>query len=117
MRVRSATRIPTLPDPAPFVGASRARNATARNSRPSGVPAMPAPSIAARSLATSPSPRPSFPDPAEPAVTHTLHQAGDRLVHETDASGRVFKAVVDYAFGFGDRGKTLVGRQASGPVL
>ena len=101
---------PTLPDPAPFVGAARCAEChrekfeAQRRSRHART------FHRGSELGDLALPRPSFPDPAEPEVTHTLHKAGDRLVHETDTSGRVFKAVVDYAFGSGDRGKTLVGR-------
>ena len=62
-------------------------------------------------------PRARIPDPADRRVTHTFRKTEDRLEQETRTPERVFKAVVDYAFGSGDRGKTLVGHDASGTVL
>ena len=62
-------------------------------------------------------PRPSFPDPAEAKVTHTLRKTEGGLEQETHTPDRVFKAVVDYAFGSGDRGKTLVGHDESGRMF
>jgi hypothetical protein len=59
-------------------------------------------------------PRPSFPDQARPAVTHTLRNVDGHVEQETHAEDRVFQAVVDYAFGSGDRGKTLVGHDPKG---
>ncbi|MFI5454121.1 MAG: tetratricopeptide repeat protein [Isosphaerales bacterium] len=60
-------------------------------------------------------PAPSFSDPAQPAVTHTLRRSeGGRLQQETQVEGQVLRAVVEYAFGSGDRGLTLVGHDDHG---
>ena len=60
-------------------------------------------------------PASTFSEPAQPNVSHTLRRkGGDRLQQETHAGGQVFRAVVDYAFGSGDRGLTLVGRDDHG---
>jgi tetratricopeptide (TPR) repeat protein len=60
-------------------------------------------------------PSPSFVDPAQPSVTHTLKRTEDyRLELETHAAGQVYHAIVEYAFGSGDRGLTLVGRDQYG---
>ncbi len=54
-------------------------------------------------------------DPFDAAVVHTLARGKDGLVHQkTTAGGKVFEAVVQYAFGSGDRGLTPVGRDANG---
>ena len=111
-------RGPDPPRPGPVRRCGELRGMPPREIRgPAAFPPCPDLPSRLRSLATSALPRPSFPDPAEPEVTHTLRKAGDRLVHETHTPGRIFKAVVDYAFGSGDRGKTLVGREASGPAF
>jgi tetratricopeptide (TPR) repeat protein len=56
-------------------------------------------------------PAPSFPDPAQPAVTHTIERSVDgRLHQETRAEDQVFRAVVEYAVGSGHRGLTFIGR-------
>ena len=59
-------------------------------------------------------PAPSIPDPFQPTVKHTLAWSGPELHQETRAEGQIFKAVVEYAFGSGDRGLTLVGRNDRG---
>jgi tetratricopeptide (TPR) repeat protein len=69
----------------------------------------------ASELAALELPIPSFPDPAQHEVTHTLRRVGsDRLQQETLAAGLALRAVVDYAFGSGDRGLTLVGHDDHG---
>jgi tetratricopeptide (TPR) repeat protein len=108
---------PTLPDPAPFVGADRCAEChrekfeAQRHSRHART------FHRASQLEGLTLPRPAFPDPVEPAVTHTLHRVGDRMEYEVHTPERIFKAIVDYAFGSGDRGKTLVGRETSGPAF
>jgi len=60
-------------------------------------------------------PAPSFSDPAQPTVTHMLKRSGGgRLQQETEVEGQVLRAVVEYAFGSGDRGLTLVGHDDHG---
>jgi tetratricopeptide (TPR) repeat protein len=55
-----------------------------------------------------------IPDPKNPSVVHSLRRdAEGRIRQETKAGGRVFDAVVQYAFGSGDRGLTLVGRDSA----
>ena len=56
-----------------------------------------------------------FAEPAQQNVSHTLvRHAGGHLEQETRAGEKVFHAVVDYAFGSGDRGLTLVGHDDRG---
>ncbi len=60
-------------------------------------------------------PAPSFSDPARPDVTHTIQWMGDgRLQQSTNVEGQIKSAIVQYAFGTGDRGLTLVGRDQEG---
>jgi tetratricopeptide (TPR) repeat protein len=106
---------PLLPEPARFVGSGacaechRAIYHDQQNSRHART------FFRASELAFLDLPAPSFPDPAQPKVTHTLERLeGDRLEQETHATGRVLRAVVQYAFGSGDRGLTLVGRDDHG---
>jgi len=62
-------------------------------------------------------PAPSFSDPARPDVTNTIERTGDgRLRQKTHVDGQVLAAVVLYAFGTGDRGLTLVGRDDRGQI-
>jgi hypothetical protein len=54
------------------------------------------------------------PDPADPAVVHTLRRHGGAIQAEVTAGGRIDRAVLAYAFGSGDRGLTPVGRDSAG---
>ncbi len=55
------------------------------------------------------------PDPADASVSHSLRRDAEGRVHQqTRVAGRVLEAVVQYAFGSGDRGLTLVGRDPAG---
>jgi tetratricopeptide (TPR) repeat protein len=62
-------------------------------------------------------PRARVADPIDPSVTHTFQKTDDRLVQETRTPEHLFRAIVDYAFGSGDRGKTLVGHDPTGQAL
>jgi hypothetical protein len=54
-------------------------------------------------------------DPGLPNVSHAIRRLGsDRLQQETQVEGQTFRAIVEYAFGSGDRGLTLVGREDNG---
>ena len=55
-------------------------------------------------------------DPAGPSVTHTIEQEGGRLRYAVKEHGQTVRAVVDYIFGSGHRGLTLVGRDDAGQV-
>src|SRR5207244_7415200 len=55
------------------------------------------------------------PDPADPeAIVHEARRDGGRVGWQTHARGKVARAVVEYAFGSGDRGVTPVGRDEGG---
>jgi tetratricopeptide (TPR) repeat protein len=54
-------------------------------------------------------------DPGRADVSQTLQRIeGDRLQLQTQVEGRTFRAIVEYAFGSGGRGLTLVGRESDG---
>lgn len=53
-----------------------------------------------------------MPDPGNPQVTHAYLRKDGALVEKTTVQDQVFETVVDYAFGSGDRGLTLVGKSA-----
>jgi tetratricopeptide (TPR) repeat protein len=53
-------------------------------------------------------------DPGNPQVTHLFHKTADSVEVQTQVDGRVFRAIVDYVFGSGDRGLTPVVRDAAG---
>jgi tetratricopeptide (TPR) repeat protein len=57
----------------------------------------------------------AMPDPGQPQVSQSLERIGtDRLQQETRVEGQTLRAVVEYAFGSGDRGLTLVGHDQDG---
>ena len=55
-----------------------------------------------------------IPDPARAGVSHTIDRSARQVTFETHDAGKVYRAVVNYAFGSGDRGVTLVGRDKAG---
>jgi len=105
---------PTLPDPAPFAGAASCApchsekyqaQQSSRHAR------------TFRRISELPDlelPQASFSDPANSQVTHHFRRVGDHLQQETHTEGHIYQAVLDYAFGSGDRGKTMVGHDSEG---
>jgi tetratricopeptide (TPR) repeat protein len=59
-------------------------------------------------------PEETFRDPADPRVGHELRQLPNQLLLKTQTVGQLYEAVIDYAFGSGDRGKTMVGHDREG---
>ena len=57
-----------------------------------------------------PLPQRPITDPGNPLVTHAFSKRDDRIQVQTQVKNQVYQTVVDYAFGSGDRGLTLVGR-------
>ena len=55
-----------------------------------------------------------IPDPALSSTTHSLAHEGDTIRLTTRSQGRELSAVVEYALGSGDRGLTMVARDAAG---
>ncbi len=53
-------------------------------------------------------------DPDSAAVSHAFERGGADVSVRTRVGDRVFRTIVDYAFGSGDRGLTLVGHDADG---
>jgi tetratricopeptide (TPR) repeat protein len=105
---------PLEPEPAPYVGSTGCRACHAaisdavRSSRHSRT-FQRSPGIRFRSLPDHP-----IADPGNPSVRHSLRREGEDLHFETRQGDRVAAAVVAYAFGSGDRGMTLVGRDDRG---
>ena len=54
-------------------------------------------------------------EPLSPKISHTVEREDDgRIRYTTRLDGKVYSALVEYAFGSGDRGMTLVGRDDHG---
>ena len=62
-------------------------------------------------------PRTPIADPVDARITHKFSKARDHFEQETQTPEHLYQAVVDYAFGSGDRGKTLVGHDSSGRMF
>ena len=107
---------PNEPEPAPFVGSEscadchRALSRTQRNSLHARTFAR----AGDKALAVLPLPPPDAADPAAPGARHTLSRSPAGLTFETKVDAKTYRAVVDYAYGSGDRGLSLVGRDGLG---
>ena len=107
---------PTRFEPAPFVGAARCAHChfekyqLQRVSRHATTFHRPA-ALTGLSLTSA-----SIPDPVDVKVSHSLRMSEGRLVQETHVDDQIFRAVVDYAFGSGDVGRSLIGRDQAGKV-
>ncbi len=106
---------PLLPEPAAFVGSRACASCHSANFRSQQQ------SRHARSFARSNElgdlELPAVPssEPPPPVVSHALARTADgRVEQTTKVGGELFHAIVDYAFGSGDRGLTLVGRDDGG---
>jgi tetratricopeptide (TPR) repeat protein len=111
-----ASESPTRFEPAPFVGSARCaqchfekyqRQRISRHARTFHRTAE----LTGLSIIT-----PSVSDPMVPGVVHSLKTDRGELVQETQVEDRVFRAVVNYAFGSGDVGRSLIGRDPSGHI-
>ena len=104
---------PQLADPSPFVGNARCAEChpneakTQQNSRHART------FFRSSELDGLSLPAKAVPDRSDPKVLHTLTRTSEKnLKMETQVDGEVYDAVVQYAFGSGDRGLTLIGRDA-----
>ena len=79
--------------------------------------ATPVPSIATDELPPVPIPNGQLADPGNDKVSHAFQKRGNTLEVETNANGTIHQTIVDYAFGSGDRGLTLVGHDHEGEAL
>jgi len=108
---------PTAPEPAVYVGATRCAECHAEKYHLQQSSRHARTFHRAADLTELAVPPPGFPDPAAVQVTHTLHQSQEGLEQETRVADRVYRAVVEYAFGSGDRGQTFVGRGEGGELF
>ena len=107
---------PNEPEPAPYVGSAsctechRSLSLTQQKSLHARTFAR----AGDKALAGLPLPPPGTADPYKPDARHTLSRSTEGLAFETKFGRHVYRAVVAYAFGSGDRGLSLVGRDTSG---
>jgi tetratricopeptide (TPR) repeat protein len=106
---------PTMAEPASYVGASRCAGCHAAEFQAQQASRHARTFFRDSELGDLPLPGSPVPDPVDPAVVHALRRDDAGRIHQrTKAGGGVFEAVVQYAFGSGDRGLTLVGRDPAG---
>jgi tetratricopeptide (TPR) repeat protein len=103
----------TKPEPAPFTG-----QASCKECHPTQYQAVlasrhSATFFRARELKNFPLPKEPLPDPANPQVTHEFKRDGDTIHVATRTAERVYKAVIDYAFGSRTHFTSYVGRDES----
>jgi tetratricopeptide (TPR) repeat protein len=102
---------PLVPEPSPYVGSDRCAECHSAIFRLQQGSRHAHTFYRAEELGKLALPAESFADPAQGKVTHTIKRSGgEQLEQETRTGNHVYAAVVEYAFGSGDRGLTLVGR-------
>ena len=96
-------------EPAPFVGSARCApcHQTIHETQQSSLHSKTF--FATADLGKIALPEKPVADRFAPGVVHTLKRDGEQVKAETRIDGEVFRAVVDYAIGSGDRGLTFVG--------
>ena len=105
---------PLEPEPGPYVGAGRCTPCHPATSR-AGLGSRHAHTFhSGVELKDLPIPEHPIPDPDNQKVTHTLKRDGDRLVVETHIEDKLFRALIEYAFGTRDRYVTMASRDDKG---
>jgi tetratricopeptide (TPR) repeat protein len=108
---------PLEPEPSPYVGEARCAQCHAdigsahHKSRHSST------FYRANELPPVPIPDRQLADPGNDKVSHAFHKRGNALEVETNVNGAIQQTIIDYAFGSGDRGLTLVGHNQEGRFL
>jgi tetratricopeptide (TPR) repeat protein len=105
---------PMVPEPARYVGAAQCARCHAAIHRAEQGSRHARTFLAGADIGHLDLPEHPIADPVRPEVSHALRRDGDRLRAEAVVEGETLRAFVDYALGSGDRGMTLVGRDADG---
>jgi tetratricopeptide (TPR) repeat protein len=108
------TSDPLVIEPAPYVGTGSCARCHASIARSHRVSHHARTFWRGAALDRLPLPDGPLPDPANSRVEHTFRRGPKSTVVEAQAEGRLYKAVLEYAFGSGDRGLTPVARDESG---
>ena len=105
---------PLEPEPGPYVGAGRCAPCHPATHR-AGLGSRHARTFhSGAELKDLPIPEHPLPDPDNPEVAHALKWDGDRLLVETRIEDKLFRALVEYAFGTRDRYVTMASRDDKG---
>ncbi len=105
---------PTLPEPSPYAGSAKCAECHPAIYRAEQSSRHARTLYHANDLAALPLPEGPLKDPANANVSHVFHRESNGVSVETHADEKVFRAVVEYALGSGDRGLTMLGRDAGG---
>jgi len=105
---------PIMPDPSPFVGSDRCESCHSEISKSYRESRHARSFYRDGSLLKLPQPDRALVDPDDPKVTHTVEREGDRLRVLSKVDDKVFKLVVDFAFGTPERYFSMVGRDEDG---
>lgn len=105
---------PLAPEPAPYVGAARCRecHTAIYNSQQNSLHSKTF--FRASELNGLPFPKRPLTDRGDPKVSHMITPVDGKIRFETSVANQTYRALVDFAFGSGDRGLTLVGRDEQG---
>ena len=108
---------PLEPEPAPYVGEARCASCHAEIFRDQHQSRHARSFFRRDQLASVPFPQHAVPDPTNPQVLHSFQKNADGVEARTRIDEQVYRTMVDYAFGSGDRGLTMVGRDQNGQAL
>jgi tetratricopeptide (TPR) repeat protein len=100
---------PLEPEPAPYVGEARCAGCHAEIFQDQHQSRHARTFFRNDRLPPVPFPQQPLPDPSNPRVVHAFQKSADGVEVRTRIDGQVYRTIVDYAFGSGDRGLTLVG--------
>jgi tetratricopeptide (TPR) repeat protein len=104
------TENPLVPEPSPYTGASQCATCHAKETRTHDRSRHWRTLHRGKALLDLPSPDKPLADPDNAQVTHTFKRDGGNIKVETRAGDRIFKTVVEYAFGVRERYVTMIGR-------
>jgi tetratricopeptide (TPR) repeat protein len=107
---------PLVPEPALYVGSARCASCHASIYKSEQTSLHSSTFQRGTELKGLPLPDHPIRDPAEGGVSHTIKRLDGQVELETRDHDKAYRALVDYAFGSGDRGLSLVGHDHSGRV-
>lgn len=105
---------PSATEPAPYVGEAKCARCHAKETRAVLASRHATTFARGRDLGESLFTGKTTPDPGNPQVVHRFERVGQTARLETSTAERVYRAVIDYAFGSLDHFTTLVGRDDDG---
>jgi tetratricopeptide (TPR) repeat protein len=105
---------PLLPEPSPYAGSARCTPCHRELSRAHDQTRHARTFHHGAELLALPRPDGPLVDPDHPEVTHRFVEDGKKLRVETKVDDRIYKTMIDYAYGTSDRYVTMVGRDGEG---